>query len=340
MRRAAALAAALLALLVVAAWPERAAAAPPEVVVRFSHVVAPGTPKGQAAQLFARRAAELTGGRIRVDVFANGTLYQDHEEIEALQLGAVDLLAPSLSKFGPLGVTEFEAFDLPFLFDGEAAVHRVTQGPVGRALLDRLEDRGIAGLTFWDNGFKCFSANRPLRAPEDFKGLRFRIQASGVLDAQMRALGARPMVLPFPDVYRALEAGVVDGAENPISNFHAHKMAKVQRHLTVTRHGYLGYAVIANRRFWRGLPGDLRQALEQALAEATEYQNRLARETDEADLAAERAAGLTAVVVPTPAERARLAEALRPLQRAMAERVGREFLMAIRKATGQPAELP
>ena len=327
------------ALLALAAVAGPAGAAGP-MVIRFSHVVAAGTPKGQAAELFRRRAAELTGGRVRVDVFPDGTLYQDHEEIEALQLGAVELLAPSLSKFGPLGLTEFEAFDLPFLFDDEAAVHRVTQGPVGRALLDRLEDRGIAGLAFWDNGFKCFSANRPLRAPEDFRGLRFRIQASGVLDAQMRALGARPMVLPFPDVFRALQTGVVDGAENPISNFHAHGMARAQRHLTVTRHGYLGYAVIANRRFWTGLPGDLRRALEQALAEATEFENRLARETDEADLKAEQAAGLTQVVVPTPAERARLAEALRPVQRAMADRIGRPFLADLRRATGQAGEVP
>lgn len=321
---------ALLALL--AAAP--AAAAEPAIVVRFSHVVAVDTPKGQAAELFRRRAAELTGGRVRVDVFPNGTGYKDHEEIQALLLGAVDLLAPSLSKFGQLGVREFEAFDLPFLFEDEAALRRVTDGPVGRALLARLEPRGIVGLAFWDSGFKSFSANRPLRAPEDFKGLRLRIQASGVIDAQVRALGALPQVLPFPEVYRALEAGVVDGCENPISNFYTQGMHRVQRHLTLTHHGYLGYAVIANRRFWDGLPADVRRALERALGEATALANRLSREKAAADLEAVRRAGTTEVHVPTPAERAALVRALRPVHRAMEPRLGREFLRSIYAATG------
>ena len=323
----------LLALLALAALPGGDAAAPP-IVVRFSHVVAVDTPKGQAAELFRRRAAELTGGRVRVDVFPNGTGYKDHEEIQALLLGAVDLLAPSLSKFGQLGVKEFEAFDLPFLFEDEAALRRVTEGPVGRDLLHRLEARGIVGLAFWDSGFKSFSANRPLHRPEDFKGLRMRIQASGVIDAQMRALGALPQVLPFPEVYRALEAGVVDGCENPVSNFYTQGMHRVQRHLTLTHHGYLGYAVIANRRFWEGLPADVRRALAQALAEATAHANRLAREKDEADLAAVRRAGTTEVFVPSDEERQAFVRALRPVHRAMADRLGREFLAAVYRATG------
>jgi C4-dicarboxylate-binding protein DctP len=329
----------VLLLLALALLPASAPAVGP-IVIRFSHVVAPDAPKGQAAELFRRRAAELSGGRVRVDVFPNGTLYKDHEEIEALQLGAVEVLAPSLSKFGPLGVREFEAFDLPFLFDDDAALRRVTLGPVGRALLGKLEAKGIVGLGFWDSGFKCFSANRPLRRPEDFRGLRMRIQASGVLDAQMRALGALPVVLPFPEVRRALEAGVVDGAENPISNFYAHGMHRVQRHLSLTRHGYLGYAVIANRRFWQGLPGDVRRALEQALAEATEHENRLAREKDEADLEAVRRSGLTEVFVPSGEERLRFVAALLPVQGTMADRVGRDFVRSVRQATGRDPGLP
>jgi C4-dicarboxylate-binding protein DctP len=323
----------LLPLLALAALPGPAAAEPP-ILIRFSHVVAVDTPKGQAAEFFKRRAAELTGGRVQVEVFPNGTGYKDHEEIQALQLGAVELLAPSLSKFGQLGVKEFEAFDLPFLFEDEAALRRVTDGPVGRSLLLKLEERGIVGLAFWDAGFKSFSANRPLRRPEDFAGLRMRIQGSGVLDAQMRALGALPQVLPFPEVYRALEAGVVDGCENPISNFYTQGMHRVQRHLSLTRHGYLGYAVIANRRFWDGLPADVRLALGQALAEATAHANRLAREKAEADLQAVLQAGTTAVFVPTRQERQRFVEALRPVHRAVEARLGREFLRSIYAATG------
>jgi len=328
----------LLALLTFAAFPAVAGAQP--IVVRFSHVVAVDTPKGQAAELFKRRAAELTGGRVRVDVFPNGTGYKDYEEIQALQLGAVDMLAPSLSKFGQLGVKEFEAFDLPFLFEDEAALRKVTEGPVGRALLRQLEEKGIVGLAFWDAGFKSFSANRPLHRPEDFKGLRMRIQASGVIDAQMRALGALPQVLPFPDVYRALEAGVVDGCENPISNFYTQGMHRVQRHLTLTHHAYLGYAVIANRRFWEALPADVRRALEQALGEATALANRLSRQKEVADLEAVRRAGTTTVFLPARQERQRFVDALLPVHRAMEERVGRDFLRSIYAATGFDPRLP
>ncbi|HEY6004352.1 MAG TPA: DctP family TRAP transporter solute-binding subunit, partial [Anaeromyxobacter sp.] len=229
-----------------------AALAAPPIVLRFSHVVAVDTPKGQAAEFFKRRAEELTRGRVRVEVFPNSTLYKDREEIEALQLGAVQMLAPSLSKFGPLGVREFEVFDLPFIFADQAALRKVTQGPVGKALLEKLEAKGIVGLAYWDNGFKCFSARRPLRTPADFRGLRMRIQPSVVLDAQMRALGALPQVMAFSDVYPALRAGVVDGTENPISNLWTQRMHEVQRHLTLSNHGYLGYATIVNKRFWDG----------------------------------------------------------------------------------------
>jgi len=325
---------ALLALLalVAAVAPARADERP--IVLRLSHVVAVDTPKGQAAELFKRRAEELTRGRVRVEVHPNGRLYKDNEEIEALQLGAVQMLAPSLSKFGVLGMREFEAFDLPYIFDDYAELRRVTDGPVGRALLEKLEPRGILGLAYWDNGFKSFSANVPLRRPEDFRGLRMRIQASSVLDAQMRALGALPQVLPFPDVHGALAAGVVDGTENPISNLYTQRMHEVQKHLMLSRHGYLGYVVIANKRFWEALPADLRRALLQALAEATQHANHIARQANDDALAAVRRAGTTAVYEPTREERARLVKALLPVHRAMEERVGRELVQAIYAATG------
>jgi C4-dicarboxylate-binding protein DctP len=304
------------------------------IVLKFSHVVAVDTPKGQAAEFFRRRAEELTGGQVRVEVYPNSRLYKDREEIEALQLGAVQMLAPSLSKFGPLGVKEFEVFDLPFLFSDDAALRKVTQGPVGRALLESLEPKGIVGLAYWDNGFKSFSAQRPLRRPEDFRGLRVRIQPSLVLDAQVRALGAIPQVLAFSDVTRALRAGVVDATENPISNFWTQRMYEVQRHLTVTNHGYLGYVVIVNKRFWEGLPRDVRAALEQAMAEATEYANRIAKQKNDEDLAQLRASGKAEVDVLTPAERLALKRALVPVHAQMADRIGRELISDIYRATG------
>ena len=328
----------LAALALVAPGPAGAAAEP--IVLKFSHVVAVDTPKGQAAELFRRRAAELTQGRVRVDVYPNSTLFKDREEIEALQLGRVQMLAPSLSKFGPLGVTEFEIFDLPYLFDGYDALRRVTQGPVGRALLDKLESKGIVGLAYWDNGFKVFSANRPLRTPEDFRGLRVRVQPSRVLEAQMRALGAVPQVLAFSDVTAALRAGIVDGAENPVSNLWTQRMHEVQRHVTLTEHGYLGYAVIVNRPFWEALPRDVRAALERALAEATAYANRIAREKNEQDLARLRASRTAEVDVPTAAERLALKRALAPVHAEVESRLGGTLLHDVYRAAGYAADAP
>lgn len=324
----------LLALAATLLGPVPSARAEPPIVLKFSHVVAADTPKGRAARFFARRAGELTGGRVRVEVYPDGTLYRDRDEIEALQLGAVQMLAPSLSKFGRLGVRDFEVFDLPFLFGDQAALRRVTEGPVGRALLDRLGPRGILGLAYWDNGFKCFSANRPLRRPEDFRGLKVRIQPSAVIDAQMRALGALPRILAFGDVGPALRAGIVDGAENPISNFFTQRMHEVQRHLTLTNHGWLGYAVVVNARWWEGLPGDVRRRLRQALDEATAYEIRIAAEQNAEDLARVRAAGTTEIHVPTPEERLALKRALLPVHRKAAARIGEELLEEVYAAAG------
>ncbi|HSO82640.1 DctP family TRAP transporter solute-binding subunit, partial [Thiocapsa sp.] len=189
------------------------------IVIKFSHVVAADTPKGKAAERFAELAKQKTDGRVEVTVYPNSTLYKDKEEVEALQLGAVQMLAPSLAKFGPLGIKEFEVFDLPYIFDGYDQLHTVTEGPIGDELLGKLSDKGVLGLAFWDNGFKVMSANKPLREPKDFRGLKMRIQSSKVLDEQMRALGANPQVMAFSEVYQALQTGVVDGTENPPSNF-------------------------------------------------------------------------------------------------------------------------
>src|SRR5574343_265793 len=187
------------------------------VVIKFSHVVAADTPKGKAAEFFAKRAKELTKGAVKVEVYPNSQLYKDKEEMEALQIGSVQMLAPSLAKFGPLGVREFELFDLPFIFDNYDQLHKITQGPIGESILKKLEPKGIRGLGYWDNGFKSFSANTPIKQPTDLKGKKMRIQSSKVLEAQMRALGALPQVLPFSEVYQALQTGVVEGTENPIS---------------------------------------------------------------------------------------------------------------------------
>lgn len=323
-----------LALLLYAAlWPFAAVHAQMPIVIKFSHVVAVDTPKGKAAEMFRKLAGERTKGRVKVEVFPNSQLYKDREELEALQLSAVQMLAPSLAKFGPLGVREFEVFDLPYLFDNYSELHKVTQGPVGATLLKKLESKGILGLAYWDNGFKQMSANKTLREPGDFKGLRMRIQSSKVLDAQMRALGAIPHVTAFSEVHNALKTGVVDGTENPASNLYTQNMHEVQKHLTVSDHGYLGYAVIVNKRFWEALPRDIRVALEGALQDATRYANEIAKHENDQALEAVRRSGRTQVLTLSPAEKAAWKRVLVKVHHSE-DRIPRELILAIYRETG------
>lgn len=305
-----------------------------KIVIKFSHVVAPDTPKGKAATKFEELAEAYTNGAVDVEVYPNSQLYKDKEEMEALQLGAVQMLAPSLAKFGPLGVQDFEVFDLPFIFPSYEALHKVTTGEVGRALLAKLEPKGITGLGYWDNGFKIMSANSPVRSPDDFLGLKLRIQSSKVIEAQMNALGAVPQVMAFSEVYQALQTGVVDGTENPPSNMYTQKMHEVQKHATLSNHGYLGYAVIVNKQFWDGLPEDVRAGLEKAMAEATEYANQIAKDENDKALAAMQAAGTTEFYELTAEERAVLVEALAPVHEEMTDRIGAETIAAVKAAVG------
>jgi len=317
-----------------------AAYAQQPIVIKFSHVVAADTPKGKAAEYFKAKAEELTKGKVKVEVYANSTLYKDKEEMEALQLGAVQMLAPSLAKFAPLGVKEFELFDLPYLFDDYKELHLVTEGPVGKALLQKLETRGLVGLAYWDNGFKVMSANKALNNPEDYKGVKMRIQSSNVLDAQMRAVGAIPQKMAFSEVYQALQTGVVDGTENPPSNLYTQKMHEVQKHVAVTNHGYLGYAVITNKKFWDGLPADVRSALETAMTESTKYANSIAKEDNDKALEEVRKSGKSQIAVPTAEQKLALKKAMVKVHTEMASRIGKENIDAIYKATNfDPSKL-
>lgn len=303
------------------------------IVITFSHVVADDTPKGKAALRFKDLAEQATQGRVFVQVYPNSQLYKDKEELEALQLGAVQMLAPSLAKFAPLGVGEFEVFDIPYMFPSKTALRKITDGKIGAELLAKLEPKGIKGLAYWDNGFKLMSAKRPIRLPEDVKGLKLRIQSSRVLDAQMRALGALPQVLAFSEVYQALQTGVVDGTENPPSNMITQRMHEVQPYATLTDHGYLGYAVIVNKRFWDSLPSDLRAVLETALRDATRYGNEIAQQENDAAITAMKAAGTTEFHPQTPEERKAWMAALAPVRQAMEARVGKDLISAILKET-------
>ena len=302
------------------------------LTLRVSHVVAEETPKGLALLRFKALVEQRTQGRIRVLAYPDAQLYSDQDEMQALQLGAVEMLAPSLSKFGRIGFPEFEMFDLPFLFDDIASVRRITQGPLGQRLLKGLRRQGLIGLGFFDNGFKQMSANRPLLRPADFKGLRMRVQASRVIAAQMRALGARPVNLGFSETRRALAAGVVDGTENPVSNFWTQGMHEVQSDLSLTDHGYLGYAVVVNQRFWLSLSAADRELLGQAMREALAFGNQIADAQNARALAALRLAGTTRIHKLSALQRAGLRDAVEPVHKALAQRIGLPWMDAMRDA--------
>src|SRR5256885_4871638 len=301
------------------------------IVIKFSHVVAPDTPKGKGALKFKELAETYTNGKAVVEVYLNSQLYKDNEELQALQLGAVQLLAPSLAKFGPLGVRDFGVFDLPFTLPRKATVRKVTDGPLGAKLMGLLEPKGIKGLAYWDNGFKDMSANKPLYLPEDFRGLKMRIQSSKVLEAQMRALGAIPQVMAFSEVYQALSTGVVDGTENPPSNEYTQKMHEVQKYTMLSEHGYVGYAVITNKKFWDGLPADVRAGLTKAMGEATAFTNEIAQKENDEALDEIKKSGKSQIITLTAAEKAAWRKALEPVYTEMTSRVGKEILAEFEK---------
>jgi C4-dicarboxylate-binding protein DctP len=303
------------------------------IVIKFSHVVAPETPKGKGADKFKELAEKYTNGRVKVEVYPNSQLYKDKEEVDALQLGAVQMLAPSLAKFGPLGAKEFEVFDLPFILPNKAALRKVTEGQLGKTLFKKLDSKGIVGLAYWDNGFKVMSANKPLRNVEDFRGVKIRIQSSKVLEAQMRALGAIPQVLAFSEVYQALQTGVVDGSENTPSNMYTQKHNEVQKYITLSDHGYIGYAVIANKKFWDGLPADVRGQLEKAMTESTAYANQISQTENDEALEAMKKSGKSEFIELTPEQKAAWKKALEPVYADMASRVGKDVIEEFQKET-------
>ena len=279
------------------------------ILIQFSHVVAVDTAKGRAALKFKELAEARTGGQVRVEVYPNSQLYKDREELDALSLGAVQMLAPALSKFGG----DFEALDLPFLFTSHAQYRRVVDGPIGARMLQNLESRGFRGLAFWDNGFKVFTANRPLQSVQDFKGLRIRVQASKTLVTQMKQLGSEPSVSSLSNVHEALRSGKLDGQENTPINIASQHLHDVQTHLTVSNHGYLAYAVVVNKYFWDKLPADIRTTLEGAMRDATAYENSLAEADNIRALKQIEATGKLNVYVPDSRVLAQWRQALVPV---------------------------
>ena len=326
------LAIALAAILAVALGQPALAAEP--IIIKFSHVVAPDAPKGKAAVLFKELAEKYTNGKVKVELYPNSSLYKDKEELEALQLGSVQLLAPSISKFGPLGVKEFDIFDLPFLLSDDAHARQMMASPMIGELNQKLEAKGVSPLAYWDNGAIVYTANRALIWPEDFRGLKMRIQGGKVYDAVARELGALPQIIAFSQLYQALQTGVVDGEDNAPSNVLTQRFYEVQKYLTVSFHGRITYALITNKTFWNSLPADVRTALDRAVTETTEFFNATAAKDNADALEKIKATGKTEVHVLTDAEKKAWIAKLMPVHTEMQSRFGKDFIERIYKASG------
>jgi C4-dicarboxylate-binding protein DctP len=324
---------ALLAALVAA--PIQAALAQAPIVIKFSHVVTENTPKGKASLRFKELAEKYTGGRVKVEVYPNSTLYKDGEEMQALQLGAVQMLAPSTAKFAPLGVRQFEALDLPFIFKDQKSYDTIINGPVGKGLLARLEPKGIHGLAYWDNGFYVISANRPLLVPDDLKGLKIRISGSKIDDQTLRGMGANPQIMAFSELYQALQSGVVDGAQNSPSNYTSQKLDEVQTNMTVLNHVHLQYAVITSKKFWDSLPADIKPEVQRAMDEATVYNNSIAVQENIDAMNKMRADGKIKIHDPTEAELAVWHAAMQPVYKSAAPRIGQDMIDEMLKAASE-----
>ncbi|CDF93476.1 MULTISPECIES: TRAP transporter substrate-binding protein [unclassified Pseudomonas] len=301
------------------------------IVIKFSHVVAEQTPKGQGALMFKKLVEERLAGKVKVEVYPNSTLYNDDKEMEALLLGDVQMIARSLAKFEQYTKT-VQLFDLPFLFDNMAAVERFQQSPEGQKLLKSMESKNITGLAYWHNGMKQLSANKPLRTPEDARGLVFRIQTSAVLEEQFKAVGAKAQPMIFSVAYQALRAGVVNGAENPYSNFYNQKLHEVQKYVTETNHGALDYMWITTSDFWNGLPPDIRTELDKIVAEVTIYTNGEAERLNQQDKQHVLDAKTTEIITLTPEQRNAWRDSMKPVWAKFEKEIGTDLLKAAQAA--------
>jgi C4-dicarboxylate-binding protein DctP len=304
------------------------------LVLKFSHVVSPDAPKGKAALLFKQLAEKYTDGKVSVEVYPNSSLYKDKEELEALQLGSVHLLAPAISKFGPLGVREFDIFDLPFLMSDDDRAHQLMASPMMADFNKKLEGKGVKPLGYWDNGAHVYTANKPLIMPEDFQGMKMRIQGGKVQDASARALGAIPQIIGFGDLYQALQTGVVDGEDNVPSNISTQKFYDVQKYLTVSHHQRLTYALISNTKFWDSLPAEIRPGLDRAVKETTDFFIATAAHDNVAAIDQIKASGKMDIHVLTDDEKKAWIAKLMPVHQEMASRFGKDFIQEVYKASG------
>jgi C4-dicarboxylate-binding protein DctP len=297
------------------------------IVIKFSHVVAENTPKGQMANKFKAIIEERLAGKVIVEVFPNSQLFGDNNVLESMLLGDVQLAAPSLSKFSRY-TKKLQLYDLPFLFKDMDAVDRFQQGPAGQKLLKALNKRGLVGLGYLHNGLKQLSSSSPLRVPADARGLKFRIMTSEVLAAQFHAVKAIPLKKPFSEVFTLLQTKAIDGQENTWSNIYSKKFYEIQDYITESNHGLLDYLIVTSQEFWTELPDDLRIEIKKALDEAIDFGNKVALQKSIGDRQKIIDSKRTKLISLTDEQRNQWVKAMKPVWKKFEHEVGKDMIEA------------
>ncbi len=297
------------------------------ITIKFSHVVAENTPKGQMAIKFKEMVAERLGGKVVVEVFPNSQLFGDNKVLEAMLLGDVQIAAPALSKFDRY-TSQLQIFDLPFLFKDMAAVEKFQQSDKGQELLTAIEKKGLVGLGYLHNGLKQLSSSTPLRVPADAAGLKFRIMTSDVLAAQFQAIDATPLKKPFSEVFTLLQTRAIDGQENTYSNIYSKKFFEIQPYITESNHGLLDYMLVTSKEFWMGLPDDIRPELKKIVRDALDYGNKIA---EDKNLEARQQiidSNRSEIIMLTEAERSQWVDAMKPVWQKFEKEIGKDMIDA------------
>jgi C4-dicarboxylate-binding protein DctP len=296
-----------------------------EIIIKFSHVVAENTPKGQMANKFKELVEQRLAGKVKVEVYPNSQLFGDNKVLEAMLLGDVQLAAPSLSKFKRY-TKKLQLYDLPFLFNDMGAVERFQQGPAGQKLLGSMKKKGLVGLGYLHNGMKQLSASEPLKVPADAKNLKFRIMSSDVIAAQFEAVDAVPLKKPFSEVFTLLQTKAIDGQENTWSNIYSKKFFEVQPYITESNHGVLDYMVVSSTEFWMGMPKDIREEVKKALDEAIALGNQVAAQKADEDKQKIIDSKRSQVLSLNQAERAQWVEVMKPVWKQFEDQIGKDLI--------------
>jgi len=271
-------------------------------------------PQGEAVTKFAEIVSQKSEGKIKVRMFAGGSLGNDVTMISALQGGTLEMTIPDTSTLvGISGLKEFGLINLPFLLEKNEHADALLDGPFGQKLLAKLPEKNLIGLGFWENGFRqVTNSRRPIAKAEDFSGLKLRVIQNPLFIDTFSALGASAQPMPFPEVYTALEQKVVDGQENPLATILASKFFEVQKNAVMSNHIYSVWAFLMSKRFWDRLTPDEQKLITEAATEATAFERKTIRAFEAKALDELKANGMQVTTLPEE-EVAKLREKTKPV---------------------------